>query len=136
MNSTNVLFIEDYENFRTVVIEILKLDETIGTIYEAPTLDDGLIILDKNLIDVIVLDLCLPDANGVEGIEKIICLYPEIPIIILTSIELSRKIIDSLIIAGAYSFISKSQLFKLSLSDSIRNAACFRNMQLLVSGAR
>jgi two-component system sensor histidine kinase UhpB len=54
------------------------------TIAHSPNLAGALARLKKEAFDLVLLDLGLPDADGVEGIKAIRALRPEIPIVVLT----------------------------------------------------
>jgi DNA-binding NarL/FixJ family response regulator len=58
------------------------------------------------VLDMLLLDIGLPDMNGIEGIPIIKKMYPEIDIIMLTTYEENEQIFEALC-AGACSYISK-----------------------------
>ncbi len=72
-------------------------------------------------IDLIVLDLILPDAEGIEPIERIHRVAPRIPVVVLSGIadeELGQRAIQ----AGAQDFLHKNDLDAANLARSLRYA--------------
>ncbi|MEI7733266.1 MAG: response regulator [Verrucomicrobiota bacterium] len=72
--------------------------------------------------DVILLDLTLPDANGIETYRKMAALTGNKRIVVLTGLE-DLAVENQLMGEGAYAFIRKRQLHGLLLAGILRNAA-------------
>ena len=98
-NSGDAYLIEEHlEEFANFSYEI----ESVGTLNEA------LDVLKKQLFDVILLDIVLPDSDGVVTFFSIHNQNPLIPIIVLT--ELVDEAIGSYSVEkGAHDFIVKGQ---------------------------
>lgn len=63
--------------------------------------------LEKDLPDVILMDLDLPGMSGIEGIQRIKKIHPEIHIIVITVHEDSEMVFEALC-AGASGYITKN----------------------------
>ncbi len=72
----------------------------------APTASQGLKLLRSKPSTLVLLDLQLPDADGLETLEQIKAEVPETQVIILTAHDSLHNAIES-IKRGAYHFISK-----------------------------
>jgi DNA-binding NtrC family response regulator len=72
----------------------------------APTASQGLKLLRSKPPSLVLLDLQLPDADGLETLDRIKAELPEIQVIILTAHDSLHNAIES-IKRGAYHFISK-----------------------------
>src|SRR6266404_1690549 len=72
----------------------------------APTASQGLKLLKTKSPSLVLLDLQLPDAEGLQTLESIKIDSPEMPVIILTAHDSLHNAIES-IKRGAYHFISK-----------------------------
>ncbi len=97
-----ILLIEDSELFYDLFRRIFKEHEVIW----AGEGEKGLELFSKHKPDVVVVDLILPDMNGVQLIEKIRKMDKNAKIIALSGIERSEVIRD-VMTAGANDYISK-----------------------------
>ncbi|MDT8334716.1 MAG: sigma 54-interacting transcriptional regulator, partial [Desulfurivibrionaceae bacterium] len=99
-----VLIIEDSEDLR------LSLRDLVGkagcTPFTAATGAEGLRQLECQLIDVVFLDIGLPDADGIELISVIHDLAPDVDIVMLTGNDDARSAVNSLK-SGAVDYILK-----------------------------
>ena len=103
------------ENRRILIIDderpiLLTLEALLGRhgyqVETAATASHGLRALKSNAPAVILLDLQLPDAEGLQTLEQIKREHPETQVIILTAHDSLNNAIES-IKRGAYHFISK-----------------------------
>ena len=78
-----VLLIDDEEKLRSLLSRIIKLEGF--TVHEAPTLKTGLKLLEKEVIDIILCDVKLPDGSGVDFVNTVKPKYPAVEIILLTA---------------------------------------------------
>src|SRR5437016_10915126 len=73
-----------------MAIRELVGDETVKVV-EAPSAAEGLAALRDQEIGCIILDLMLPDMSGFKLIEQIRAEHQQLPVIIYTGKDLSRK---------------------------------------------
>ena len=84
----NILLIEDNLADTALIREMLKESRKPRfKLYNARRLKDGLEILDKNPINVLLLDLNLPDSSGIETFQKANEAVSGIPIVILSAFD-------------------------------------------------
>ena len=81
--SGNILIIDDEEQLRKLLRRIIGLEGF--TVDEAGTLRNGMDVLKRKEIDVILCDVKLPDGNGVDFIKEAKKNYPLIEIILLAA---------------------------------------------------
>src|SRR6056297_484566 len=102
-----LLIADDHPFFRQGISLFLDDREDIEIKAEA---DNGQLALDKikedNNFDVILMDLQMPEINGIEATEKIKASYPSIKVLILTSFNSWNKVYEALK-AGADGYIMK-----------------------------
>lgn len=82
----NILVIEDEENIRTIIKKVLTREGY--KVLEAGSAEEGLEIIDKNPIDLIVLDVTLPNMDGYEFTKELRSSHMEIPILMATARQL------------------------------------------------
>ena len=122
LNYINVLLVEDDED--DIFITRHLLDEA-GTqdfrVKTAETLQEALAVIDAGYPHIILLDLSLPDSQGIETLSVILSHAEKIPVILLTGLadkELGLKAVQS----GAQDFLFKGRLDRERLSRSIHYA--------------
>ncbi|MEN8143040.1 MAG: response regulator, partial [Thermodesulfobacteriota bacterium] len=99
-----VLIIEDSEDLRFVITDLVK--KAGYKVFAAETGEGGLGVLESQLIDLVFLDIGLPDANGIELIGPIHDLSPETDIIMLTGNDDAKSAVNSLK-SGAVDYLLK-----------------------------
>ncbi|MFD2873078.1 sigma-54-dependent transcriptional regulator [Mucilaginibacter ximonensis] len=99
-----LLIIDDEERLRQLLARILQLEGY--TIVQATTAKEGLRQLDNQTIDVVVCDVKLPDANGIELSKTIKTAYPAVEIIMLTAYGTINDGVTA-IKNGAFDYITK-----------------------------
>lgn len=114
-----LLVIEDNPGDFILVHEYLEESFPDATILHANTLQKGIDQIEKEPIDVILLDLTLPDGNGISSFHAINVKAPSIPIIILTGIGDTQLALESLKI-GAQDYIVKDSCSTAVLAKSIQ----------------
>jgi HSP20 family molecular chaperone IbpA len=81
----NLLLIEDNSGDARLLQEMLTKEKFINNVECVNRLNIGFNRLEKGGIDAILLDLGLPDSQGIETFEKTYAAAPDVPILILTS---------------------------------------------------
>jgi len=112
----NVLLIEDNPVDALYFIENLRL---AFNVYSADTLANGIEKLGQVTVHCIILDLCLPDAHGLEVIRKVREAFLKIPIVVVTSYVFDE---DEVISAGAQDYIKKTELWPARLLKIVKLA--------------
>ena len=78
----------------------------VENIYEADSAETAIQIFNNNKIDIVVMDLGLPNMNGIEATNQIRSSNKDVKIIILTSHNDEKEVLNSLK-AGANAYCSK-----------------------------
>ena len=102
----NILIVEDHELTRFGLKTTFEGVDYIENIYEAESAETALDIFNNNPIDIIIMDLGLPNMNGIEATKKIRSSNKDVKIIILTSHNDENEVLNSLQ-AGANAYCSK-----------------------------
>jgi len=106
MTKKNILIVEDHELTRFGLKTTFDGVDFIGTVFEAEYAEKAIGIFDNNPIDLIIMDLGLPNINGIDATRRIRSKNKEVKIIILTSHNEEKEVLNSLK-AGANAYCSK-----------------------------
>ncbi len=101
-----VLLVEDQKLMRIGLKSLLEEHNSIQTIYEATNAKEAIEKYKQLKPDVILMDIGLPDGNGIEVTKKLIEHSSDCKVVILTS-HLSEEEIFSSLHAGARAYVMK-----------------------------
>jgi len=101
-----VFLVDDHEVVRRGVAELLESDPTISVVGEAGTVAEALARVPAARPDVAVLDLRLPDGDGVTLCRELKDLQPGLACLMLTSFGDDEALLDA-VIAGAAGYVLK-----------------------------
>lgn len=102
----NLLIVEDHELTRFGLKTTFEDVDYVDVIYEASSGEDAVEVFKNNTIDLVIMDLGLPKMNGIETTQTIHSINPDAKIIILTSHNDEKEVLNSLK-AGANAYCSK-----------------------------
>jgi DNA-binding NarL/FixJ family response regulator len=103
-----IAVVDDHILFRAGVVSLLKDHDQINVIIQASNGKELLSSLKDNRPDVVLLDIQMPEMNGIQTTQALKELYPDIKIIILTMHNEDEFIYD-LMSKGANGFIPKNK---------------------------
>ena len=118
-SALQILVIEDNAGDFILVNEYLEEAFPNATIFHAYNLKNGTDLLEKEKIDIILLDLTLPDGMGISSFHSINSKFPGVPVVILTGLGATEIAIESLKV-GAQDFIIKDDSNAAVLAKSIK----------------
>lgn len=108
---TKIILVEDHELTRKGIIYALKPYTDIKV---AGEFEDGKEAVDfiksspeNDIPDVILMDIAMPVLNGIDAAKRIKNLYPDIKIIMLTSIDEKESVLNAFS-AGANAYVMKN----------------------------
>jgi PAS domain S-box-containing protein len=114
----NILIVEDNEGDFVLVSEYLMQGLSNCTMVRNKRLQEALVELNNNRFDVVLLDLTLPDSNGVDSIKEVLALVKESPLIVLTGFNDKHFAIESLKL-GVDDYLIKDEVSAPILYKSI-----------------
>lgn len=119
---SNILMVEDDADLAAALeIAFDEVESANFAIQRATTLNDAIIILGSTEVDVILLDLNLPDSRGLETFLKIQRIAPELPVIILSGMSDEALAVQS-VRAGAQDYAVKGSMSVPVLVRAVRYA--------------
>jgi len=107
-----ILLVDDHALFREGMHHIIRqLDEKID-ILDAGSFSDAMAVAEKNPdLDLVLLDLKMPDSNGVDAVGIFNTSHPDIPLVVVSGTDY-RSSIEHAMNSGAVGFISKASTSK------------------------
>ncbi|KJF22632.1 DNA-binding response regulator [Rhodococcus sp. AD45-ID] len=102
----DVFLVDDHEVVRRGLAELLDDDPDLRVVGEASSYAHALARIPALVPDVAVLDVRLPDGNGIELCRELLSKLPALRCLILTSFEDDQAMLDA-ILAGASGYVVK-----------------------------
>jgi two-component system response regulator DevR len=116
--TVRVFLLDDHEVVRRGLRELLEGEDDLTVVGEADSAETALARIPATRPDVAVLDVRLPDGNGIEVCREIRSRHPEIQCLVLTSFA-DDEALFSAIMAGAAGYVLK-QVKGADLVEGIR----------------
>lgn len=123
---TRVFLVDDHEIVRRGIAQIIDADPGLEVVGESGTVQGTRGRVSATIPDVVVLDVNLPDGNGVDLCRLIRSDHPEIRCLMLTAFDDDAASIAP-VIAGASGYVLKT-IRGTDLVDSIHRAARGENL--------
>ena len=104
------------------------LAESLGSKVETSCvkwLRDAVRRLKHDAFDVIILDLNLPDADGLEGLRQIVAVVPQVPVVILSGLD-DEEVAREALHAGAQEFLVKGSARYDDVGRAVEQVICRR----------
>ena len=118
---TRVFLLDDHEIVRRGLRELVEGEDDLVIVGEAATAEEALTRIPATSPNVALLDVRLPDGDGVEVCREIRSRHPEVHCLMLTSYA-DDDALFSAILAGAAGYVLK-QVHGTDLLDAIRRVA-------------
>lgn len=134
-----ILLVDDHVIVRFGIRSILERNEDLEVCGEAGTLEEAYLKVRETLPDIVILDMRLPDGDGLTGCQEIRKIRKETKVIILTAYAdestiretmrsgahgyLSKTIDSKAILSCIYSVNDGTRVFDSSLTDGIQDDA-------------
>ncbi|HBX71227.1 MAG TPA: DNA-binding response regulator [Chloroflexi bacterium] len=106
-NPIRVLIVDDHSMVRTGLATFLEVSEDLELIGEAGNGAEALALCEQSQPDVVLMDLVMPEMDGVAATQAIKARWPEIQVIALTSFQ-EGEMVQEALKAGAISYLLKN----------------------------
>ncbi|MER6013903.1 response regulator transcription factor [Streptomyces bluensis] len=121
-----VFLLDDHEVVRRGVHDLLNDEPDIAVVGEAATVEQALVRVPALRPDVAVLDVRLPDGDGVTVCRELRSRMPDLACLMLTSFDDEEALLDS-IMAGASGYVLK-QIRGSDLVSAVRTVAAGQSL--------
>lgn len=108
-NKINVILVDDHEMVRLGLKSFLNLQGDVEVVGEASNGREGVDLALELRPDVVVMDLVMPELDGVQATLELLKEWPEAKILVLTS-YLDNEKIYPVIEAGAKGYMLKTRV--------------------------
>lgn len=127
MIKKGILIADDHTLFRETLQEYLKRADKNFVIFSAKSMRDALDVMEQNSarIGLVILDLYMPEMDGMTGLEKFIKKWPGTPVAIMSGVAQETEVEESLD-KGASGFFPKT----------LGGKALVNAIELVLSGER
>ena len=95
MSNVKVLIVEDHMMVRMGLSLVLEKIGDIDLIGEAENGTDGVLLTQRLLPDVVLMDIGLPEIDGIEATKRIKETNPEIKVLMFTSRDSEDDVLES-----------------------------------------
>jgi len=116
-----LLLVEDNPADARLIREMLKESARAFELEHAPRLDAALTRLRQEAFDLVLLDLGLPDSQGIETVKRAHQACPVTPIVVLTGLS-DQKVALEAIGAGAQDYLAKGRFDAEVFARAVRYA--------------
>ncbi|MFO1444402.1 response regulator transcription factor [Bacillus sp. Bva_UNVM-123] len=104
--TTKIVIIDDHQLFREGVKRILDFEKSFAVVAEGDDGSEAISLVEEHHPDVIIMDINMPNINGVEATRQLIEKYPESKVIIL-SIHDDENYVSHALKTGASGYLLK-----------------------------
>ncbi|MBJ8345533.1 response regulator transcription factor [Antrihabitans sp. YC2-6] len=121
-----VFLVDDHEVVRRGLVDLLSSDPELEVIGEAANAAQALARIPALRPDVAVLDVRLPDGNGIELCRELLTHLPELRCLMLTSFTDEEAMLDA-ILAGASGYVVKD-IKGMELATAIKDVGAGKSL--------
>lgn len=104
--TTSIIIIDDHQLFREGVKRILEFESSFTVVAEGDDGNEAVALVEAHRPDVVIMDINMPQVNGVEATKQLVHLYPETKVIIL-SIHDDENYVTHALKTGASGYLLK-----------------------------
>src|SRR6476619_5263735 len=107
-DAKRIVIVDDHPLFRKGLQELIHSDNSFAVCGEAGSASEAMEVIRKLHPDLVIVDLSLPGANGIELIKNIRAEYPKLPILVLSMHDESLYALRAMR-AGADGYVMKHE---------------------------
>lgn len=121
-----VFLVDDHEVVRRGLVDLLGADPELDVVGEAGSVAEAMARVPAARPDVAVLDVRLPDGNGIELCRGLLSRMPDLRCLILTSYTSDEAMLDA-ILAGASGYVVKD-IKGMELARAVKDVGAGRSL--------
>lgn len=121
-----VFLVDDHEVVRRGLTDLLASDPELEVIGDAGSVSEAMVRIAATKPDVAVLDVRLPDGNGIELCRDLLSELPELRCLMLTSFTSDEAMLEA-ILAGASGYVVKD-IRGMELAQAIKDVGAGKSL--------
>ncbi|MGM0890669.1 MAG: response regulator [Bacillota bacterium] len=118
---TSIIIIDDHQLFRTGVKRILDFESSFDVVAEGEDGSEAMALFETHKPDIVIMDINMPNMNGVEATKMLVNCYPEAKVSIL-SIHDDENYVHHALKTGVQGYLLK-EMDADALIDAVRVVA-------------
>ena len=95
-NKIKLMIVDDHALIREGLTKILEMEENFQIVFKASDGNEAVEYIKDNNLDIVLLDINMPNMNGIETLKKIKQINPSLKIIMLTVYDAREYLIETL----------------------------------------
>ncbi len=103
---TRIVIIDDHQLFREGIKRILQFEENFEVVAEGADGSEAIALVEKYRPDIVIMDINMPNTNGVEATRQLIETYPDTKVVVL-SIHDDENYVMHALRTGAIGYLLK-----------------------------
>ena len=140
MNKLKILLVDDHQILREVISVMLKNEPGYEIVAEASSVEEAEQVMENHPIDIVILDIGMPNRNGLQLIETAKRKYPDVIFLIL-SMHLEEEYVFKAVELGVKGYLHKdasSQELLMALKQLSEGESYFSQkvVKVIMEGAR
>jgi DNA-binding NarL/FixJ family response regulator len=140
MNKLKILLVDDHQILREVISVMLKNESGYEIVAEASSVEEAEKVMEAHAIDIVILDIGMPNRNGLQLIETAKRKYPEVKFLIL-SMHLEDEYVFKAVDLGVKGYLHKdasSQELLMAIKHLANGESYFSQkvVKIIMEGAR
>jgi two-component system, NarL family, nitrate/nitrite response regulator NarL len=104
-----ILLVDDHPVFRAGLKLLLKEMDPSVEVLQAGTCAEGIRIARQHSLNLVFLDLNLPDGNGLDCLRDMKAARPSLPVVLISGEDVDRELIERALELQAMGFVPKSE---------------------------
>ncbi len=107
MSRIKIIVVDDHQLFREGIISLLSKNDELEIVGEADSVKELFSILDIKKAHVVLIDISMPETNGLEAIKECRDKYPDVKFIVLTMHAEGQYVVKA-VRNGAFGYLIKN----------------------------
>lgn len=113
---TRIVLVDDHSIMRAGLRHLLEQQPGVEVVAEAEDGRTAIRVVSELLPEVVIMDIAMPDLNGVEATRRMLAEAPNVKVIVLSMLS-DRRLVVEMLKVGAVGYLSKSDC---TIDDLIR----------------